>query len=450
MNELLAARGQMAFSLGFHMIFAALGVGMPMMMMLAERRWLQTRDESYRRLARTWAKATGLTFAIGAVSGTALSFELGLLWPRFMEFAGPAIGPAFTLEAFAFFLEAIFLGLYLYGWDRLSPRVHWWAGVPVAVSGAASSVLVVSANAWMQNPQGAELLVSNPAALDPLRALFANPTWVQMAIHSTLATYAATAFAVAGVYAWGALHGRRDAYHRNALRLAAAVALVVAVLMPLTGDRSAKLVARQQPAKLAAMESQFVSEEGAPLRIGGWPDVESQEVRYALEIPGGLSWLAFGSATAPVTGLDQIPRDEWPNVPVTHLSFQVMVGAGFAMLGVALWFAWVAWRRKRDPLGDTSLLWAMVAAGPLGFIALETGWIVTEVGRQPWTVYGVMRTAEAVTPAAGIASTFLGFVLLYLLLGATLVWLLLRLRQPTAPEPSPGGSDEEVAGRVAG
>lgn len=426
MDDLLAARLQMAVSLGFHMIFAAIGVGMPLLMLIAEGLWLRTGDRPYLQLAKKWAKATGILFAIGAVSGTALSFELGLLWPRFMEFSGGIIASAFALEGYAFFLEAIFLGLYLYGWNRLSPRGHWWTGVPIAISGAASSVLVVSTNAWMQNPVGFVLENGMPAEVDPVAALF-NPSWGVMAVHSTLATYAATAFAVAAVYAWGMLKGRRDAYHKAGLSIAMVVALVSAVAMPITGDISSRWVADRQPVKLAAMEAQFETEQGAPLRIGGLPDPQRRIVKYAIEIPKGLSWLAYKDPDAEVRGLDRVPEDEWPNVPLTHIAFQIMVVAGFAMLVVSLWY-WIAYRRPASKSHVGSLLLrTLVAAGPLGFLALEAGWIVTEVGRQPWIIYGVMRTAEAVTPVPGVLSTLIGVTVLYILLLITVIWLLSRL-----------------------
>lgn len=430
MSNLDAARFQMAYSLGFHMIFAALGVGLPLLMFIAEGLWLKTGQERYLRLAKTWAKATGILFAIGAVSGTALSFEMGLLWPRFMAFAGGTIGPAFALEGFAFFMEAIFLGLYLYGWDRLSARAHWLTGGVVAVSGALSSALVVAANAWMQNPVGIDLLRSSPETVNTAALLFTNPVWVIMTIHSTISTYAATGFAVAGVYAWGALRVPADEMRRTAVTIALAIGTVAALAMPVTGHISAQQVAKLQPAKLAAMESQFQTERRAPLRIGGIPDVEGRRVPFALEIPGGLSWLAFGDLNAEVVGLDRIPQADWPNVPVVHIAFQVMVAAGGAMLLVAAMYWWLRIRRRGTP-GATERPWLLrilVMAAPLGFIALEAGWIVSEVGRQPWIILGVMRTTDAVTPAAGLHVALTGFVILYALLGTVLVWLLTRLR----------------------
>jgi cytochrome bd ubiquinol oxidase subunit I len=420
MDTLLAARLQMEVSLGFHMFFAALGIGMPLLMLIAERQWLRTGQPHYRALARTWGKATALTFAVGAVSGTALSFELGLLWPRFMEVAGGVIGPAFALEGYAFFIEAIFLGLYLYGWDRLTPRAHWWTGVPVAVSGLLSGILVVAANAWMQAPGGFELTADGAlAAADPL-APFRSPAWLHMAVHSSLSTYIATGFAVAGVYAAGMLRGRRDAYHRSALGIALGVGAVAALLQPLSGDWSARTMARYQPAKLAAAEAHFETSSHVPLLIGGIPDDEGT-VRYAIHIPNALSIMIGRSAGTVVTGLNDFPRDERPPVLLTHLAFQVMVGCGFALIFVAAWYWWARWRRHA---GSGALLVLLLLASPLGFVALQAGWIVTEVGRQPWVIHGVMRTADGVTPRADVPITLFGFSVLYLALGTALVLLL--------------------------
>ncbi|MBW3554628.1 MAG: cytochrome ubiquinol oxidase subunit I [Gemmatimonadetes bacterium] len=473
MDPLLAARAQMEVSLAFHMFFAALGIGLPLLMLIAEGLWLRTGREHYRELARTWAKATALTFAVGAVSGTALSFELGLLWPRFMEVAGSILGPAFALEGYAFFIEAIFLGLYLYGWDRLSPRAHWWTGVPVAISGLMSGILVVAANAWMQTPVGIDpaALASVPGTLAPTSALgplvmadpfavFRTPYWFHMALHSSLSCYIATGFAVAGVYAMGLLRGRRDAYHRAGLAIAMAVGGVTAMLQPLSGDVSARAVAELQPAKLAAAEAHFETGRGVPLTIGGIPTAEG-EVKYAIRIPKGLSLLAHHDPDAEVLGLDAFPRDEWPNVLITHLAFQVMVGLGFALMGLSLWYWLAVWRHRRTSrrtspivtsqesrpgpfrpfLPGRLLLWAILLGAPMGFLALQAGWLVTEVGRQPWVIYGVMRTADAVTPVDGVPMTFFAFSVLYLILGTALVVLLRSLARhrhgpPAEPRPA--------------
>jgi cytochrome d ubiquinol oxidase subunit I len=445
MDTLTAARAQMEVSLAFHMIFAALGIGMPLMMAIAEGLWLRTGRPHYRDLARKWAKATALTFAVGAVSGTALSFELGLLWPRFMRFAAGIVGPAFALEGYAFFLEAIFLGLYLYGWEKLSPRVHWLSGVAVAASGMASGILVVAANAWMQTPAGFRGVVDGQAVGVSPFAPFQSPAWFQMSLHSTLSCYVATGFAAGGVYALGLLRGRRDAYHRSGLGIALAVAAVTGVLQPLSGDISAKNVARWQPAKLAAMEAHFRTGARVPLLIGGIPDAARDTVRWAIRIPRGLSFLAMGDADATVRGLDAFPRDERPNVLISHLAFQVMVGCGTALAALGMIF-WIArWRKREDA---RPLLLALLAASPLGFLALEAGWIVTEVGRQPWVVYGVMRTADGVTPVGEVPATLFGFSVLYLALGIALALLLRRLA--TGAPPSGEAVDAARTPEVAG
>ncbi len=442
MDPLAAARLQMTVTLAFHIIFAAVGIGLPLLLVVVEGRWLRTGAEHYRSLAKTWAKATGILFAVGAVSGTALAFELGLLWPRYMELTGAVVGHLFGLEGYAFFVEAIFIGLYFYGWDRLGPRAHWWCGVVIAVSGMLSGILVLGVNAWMQLPVGFELESGRVVVTDPI-AIFKRPGWFYMALHSTLSCYVAVAFAVAAVYAAAWLRGRRDAYTRSAIRVALAVGAASAVAQPLSGDLLAKFVFQTQPAKFAAMEGQFRTQRAAPLRIGGWPDPEAGETRWAVEIPGGLSFLATHDPGAEVPGLDRVPRPDWPNVELTHLAFQVMVGLGTALVGLSVWY-WVAdWWRREDALASRALLWAIVLCGPFGFAALEAGWVVTEVGRQPWVVNGVLRTADAVTPAAGVPGMFYAFTLLYLVLGTTVVLLLRNLRStaPEAARPHLGGAE---------
>ena len=439
MSDLLAARAQMAMSLAFHIIFAVVGIGMPVLMVVAERRWQTTGEVVYLELAKRWAKGTAILFAVGAVSGTVLSFELGLLWPGFMEYAGAIIGMPFSLEGFAFFTEAIFLGIYLYGWDRISPRAHLGAGIVVAVSGALSGVFVVIANAWMNTPAGFELVDGRPVNVDPVAAMM-NPAAFQQTLHMTLAAFVATGFVVAGIHAALLLRGRNDPFHRRALGIALLVGAPAALLQPISGDLSARNVARYQPAKLAALEGQFRTERGAPLRIGGWPDVDARETRWSIEIPKALSLLAFHDPDAEVQGLEAFPRDQWPPVPIVHLAFQVMVALGTYLAVVSGWVAWIAFRR-RDIASQPWLLRAIVLASPMGFIAIEAGWTVTEVGRQPWIIYGVMRTEDAVTPMPGLVVPFVTFTLLYVLLGAIVAWLLYRQIVR-----SPGASDEPVAG----
>lgn len=434
MPDLLAARSQMAVSLAFHILFAVVGIGMPALMVVAEQRYRKTGDRICLDLAKRWAKGTAILFAVGAVSGTVLSFELGLLWPHFMELAGPVIGMPFSLEGFAFFTEAIFLGIYLYGWDRISSRAHLWAGILVAVSGAASGIFVVIANAWMNAPTGFDLTDGRIVNVDPIAGML-NPMALQQTLHMTLAAYAATGFVVAGIHAFLLLIDRHNAFHRRALAIALLVGGPAAVLQPISGDLSARAVARYQPAKLAAMESRFETSRRAPLVIGGWPDVERGEVRYAIEIPGGLSFLAFHDVDAEVKGLDRFPREDWPNVPIVHTAFQLMVGLGSFMALVAVWAGFLAFRR-RDLCDSVWLLRAVAIAAPMGFIAIEAGWTVTEVGRQPWVVYGVLRTADAVTPMPGLIVPFLLFSLLYCFLGVIVAWLLYRqiIRSPRPTE----------------
>ncbi len=422
MSDLLAARSQMAMSLAFHIIFAVVGIGMPVLMVVAERRWLRTKDPLDLELARRWAKGTAILFAVGAVSGTVLSFELGLLWPRFMELAGPLIGLPFSLEGFAFFTEAIFLGIYLYGWDRISPKAHLLAGVLVAISGAVSGIFVVIANAWMNTPTGFELVNGVITNIDPIKAML-NPAALQQTLHMTLAAYSATGFAVAGIHAFLLLREPMNTFHRRALAIAITVGAPAALLQPVSGDISARNVAEYQPAKLAAMEALFETRRSAPLLIGGWPDVENRRVRFGIEIPGGLSFLSFHDFNAEVKGLDRFPEADWPNVPLTHLGFQIMVGLGSAMALVAAWSV-ITMLRRQEIAAHPWLLKAIAICAPMGFIAIEAGWTVTEVGRQPWVISGVLRTSEAVTQMPGLMYTFLCFTLLYLILGVVVVWML--------------------------
>ena len=453
MSDLLAARSQMGVSLAFHIVFAVVGIAMPVMMVVAERRWRVTGHAIYRDLAQRWARGTAILFAVGAVSGTVLSFELGLLWPGFMGLAGSIIGMPFSLEGFAFFTEAIFLGVYLYGWDRISPRAHLGAGVAVALSGAASGIFVVLANAWMNAPTGFELVGGRAVNVDPLAAM-ASPAAFPQALHMTLAAYAATGFAVAGIHAFLLLKDPANAFHRRALEIALIVGAPAAVLQPISGDIAARHLARHQPVKLAAAEALFRTQQGAPLSLGGWPDVARRENRFALEIPRGLSLLAFHDPNARVQGLDAVPQDQWPSVPAVHLSFELMVALGTYLAVVAVWAGWLAWRR-RDLAQQRWLMRAIALATPMGFIAVEAGWMVTELGRQPWVIYGVLRTRDAVTPMPGLIVPFLTFTLLYCFLGVIVCWLLYRqiLRSPEIPEwrgfYMPGSGKRETGNETA-
>jgi cytochrome d ubiquinol oxidase subunit I len=432
MDALLAARWQMGLSLAFHIIFAVIGMAMPVMMVIAEALWLRTRDRTYLDLTHRWAKGTAIFLAVGAVSGTVLSFELGLLWPRFMQFAGPIIGMPFSLEGFAFFLEAIFLGVYLYGWDRVPPRAHLFAGVVVAVSGAFSGMFVVCANAWMNTPAGFTVDATGAVTgVDPIAAMW-NPAAPAQVVHMLLAAYMAVGFAVAGIHARLLLIDPRHPFHRSALRVALSVAILPALLQPLSGDTAAKVVARTQHAKLAAMEGLFATQARAPLSIGGLPDAEARTTRYAIEIPGGLSLLSYGDLDAVVTGLNDIPRQNWPPVLPTHLAFQVMVAIGTALAGLSVWAAWLWWRGRL--FESRLLLRALVLSTPTGFIAIEAGWMVTELGRQPWIIQGVLRTADAVTPMPGLVVSLAAVVVVYAGLSVMVTLLVRRLILQTRPE----------------
>jgi cytochrome d ubiquinol oxidase subunit I len=397
---------------------------LPLLLVIAEGLHRRTGLGHYRELARKWAKGTGLLFAVGAVSGTALTFELGLLWPRYMAVTGAAAGHLFELEGIAFFIEAIFIGLYLYGWDRLSARAHWWCGVVIAVSGALSGVLVLGVNAWMQLPVGFELDAAGAVTSTRPLAIFGTYAWWSMAVHSTLSCYIAVGFAGAAVYAAAYLKGKRDEYTRAGMRIALAVGAATAVLQPVSGDLLAKFVFRTQDAKFAAMEAHFDTGAYAPIQVGGLVDQEAGKVTYAIKIPGALSFLATHDPSATVKGLKDIPRDLWPNVELVHMSFDVMVGIGTLLMALGVWFFVRWWRRRGAVFDNRWLVRAIAVAGPLGFVALEAGWVVTEGGRQPWVINGYLKTADAVTPFRDVTPFLVGYVGLYVLLAVMVVSLL--------------------------
>ncbi|MBX9878715.1 MAG: cytochrome ubiquinol oxidase subunit I [Candidatus Obscuribacterales bacterium] len=424
MEDLIFARMQMGVSLVFHIVFACIGVAMPLLMVIAEWLWLKTGDDVYLDLAKRWAKGTAILFAVGAVSGTVISFELGLLWPKFMEFAGAVIGMPFALEGFAFFTEAIFLGIYLYGWEKVSKVQHLLAGVVVALSGAASATFVVIANAWMNTPAGFRLENGKPVDIDPVAAMF-TPAALPQILHMDIAAYAATGFLVAGIHAFMLLKDKTNRFHRAAFAIALSIGVVMGILEPLSGDFLAKTVAHFQPVKLAAFEAHFQTEAGAPLQIGGIPDLEARENKYAISIPYLLSILAFSDPKAVVKGLNDYPRDLWPNIYIIRNAFQIMLGCGMVMMLVSLWAAFIYWRKRVLP-DSTTFLKTMVFSAPLGFLAVECGWLVTEVGRQPWVIQSVLKTADVVTPMPGLIVPFAFFSLLYVFLFVIVVWLIRR------------------------
>jgi cytochrome d ubiquinol oxidase subunit I len=430
-TDLLYARAQMGLSLAFHIVFAAAGVALPVLMVISDLKARRTGDVDYRKLSQKLAKGTAILFAVGAVSGTVLSFELGLLWPEFMGQYGEVIGLPFSLEGVAFFTEAIFLGIYLYGRERVSPGLHLFSGVMVALSGAASAFFVTLVNVFMNDPSGFTPTAAGPTNIQPLVAMF-GPGWKYQTAHVLLSCYQASAFAMAGIHAFVLLKHPGSAFHRKALSVALPLACLTALAQPLVGDFLAKHAAQAQPLKLAAMEGHFDTERGAPLRLGGLPDVETATTPYALELPYGMSILAFGDPHAEVKGLKEFPRENWPPVAKVHLAFQVMVLSGGAMALLSVVTLWLRWRKREWPWGPR-MMRAWLWASPLGVLAMEAGWLVTEWGRQPWIIRGVMRTAEAVTPVPHLAAPFWTFTLVYLFLGVTVVFLLARQVAGTIP-----------------
>ncbi len=448
-ETLYPARSQMAVSLGWHIVFACFGIAFPLLTVVTE--WLGHRrgDAELTRLAHTWAKAMGVLFAAGAVSGTLLSFEMGILWPGLMDRFGEVYGFPFVLEGFAFFIEAIFVGVYLFGWDRLSPRAHMLSAVPMVISGMAGAFFVVAANAWMNNPTGFRLDDEGRVVdAEPWAAMFGPSTWPQVT-HMLLAGYMVTGFTIASVYAVGMLRGRRERRHRMGLLIPLVFAAVLTPVQIGVGDWIANTVADNQPAKLAAMEGQYETRAGAPLSVGGL--YYDDEMHYALEIPNGLSLLIHHDPDGVVLGLEEFPADERPPVNVVHLAFDAMVGLGSALLLLSVWFAWAWWRHRRLP-ESAWFLRAVAVSGVAAIVAMEAGWITTEVGRQPWIVYGIMRTEDAVSPAPGLYLGLYGVVVIYVLLTALTVFVLRRLAGSSdlpAPQEADARPPQADAGEVA-
>jgi len=445
-DGLLPARNQMALSLGWHIILACFGVAFPAMIFVVHRRGLRRDDEVALALAKRWSKVSAVLFAIGAVSGTVLSFEMGLLWPGLMGPFGDVLGLPFAFEGLSFFVEAIFLGIYLYGWGRIPDRLHLLMLLPMMAAGVVGSFCVLSVNAWMQQPTGFRLVPTADGSIevtdvDPWAAMFNDSVWLMFA-HMWVGAFVVVGFVVSGVYAGGMLRGRRDRHHRLGFIVPFAFATVAALAQPLVGHVLGLRVADTQPAKLAAFELAETTEQPAPLRIGGV--MVDGEPRYYLEIPEIGSLIARNSFDKPVPGLDTIPVDERPPVNLTHLAFQTMVGIGTLLAASVLVF-WYLRRRGRDPLASRWFLRYAVAAGPLAIVALEAGWIATEVGRQPWVVYGVLRTTDAAGDSPWIWWSLIGTVIVYtgLTAGAAVVLrsMARRWRAGEHDLPSPYGPE---------
>jgi cytochrome d ubiquinol oxidase subunit I len=416
-DYLQQARQMQAMSFAVHIPLVCFGIAFPAMVLFLEGLWLRTGDPLYRALAKRWSKAMLILFAVGVVTGTILSFEMGLLWPEFMATFADVFGLAFLIEGYSFFIEAIFIAIYVYGWERLSPRTHMLAGVPMVVAGITGSLMVISVNGWMNHPTGFSIRNGEVVDVKPLAALFNDNLWHEL-VHMYLAGFIVAAFLVAGVYAFGWLRGRRDRHHRIGLVVALSVAALAAPAQLLVGDWAARTVAERQPVKLAAFEGLQETTKGAPFSLPG-----------GIEIPKLLSLLAFHDPNATVTGLDSVPEDDRPPTGIVKVSFRLMVFIGSGLAALGAWFVWLWWRRGRLPRS----LWfyrALVAAGPAALVALIAGWVTTEVGRQPWVVYRVMRTESAVTGASGIPVGFAALGLVYLGLAAVAFVMLRRLSRP--------------------
>jgi cytochrome bd ubiquinol oxidase subunit I len=439
-ENLYPARMQMALSLGWHIVFSCFGMAFPAIVVFTEWRAHRRGNRDLRDLAHTWAKAMGVLFAAGAVSGTLLSFEMGILWPGLMEPFGEVFGFPFVLEGYAFFLEAIFVGIYLFGWDRMSPRAHMLSALPMIVSGLAGAFFVIAANAWMNNPTGFALDGAGRVTVaDPVGAMFGPSTWPQF-VHMVLAACMVVGFAVASVYAIGMLRGRRDRYHRFGLMIPLTVGAIAAPVQIGVGDWIANAVAENQPVKLAAMEGLFRTGRGVPLSFGGLYGGDA--LHGAVEVPWGLSLLVTRDIDGEVTGLESVAPDLRPPVNVVHLAYDAMVGIGSALLLLALWLAWSWWRHHRMPRTPWFLR-AVAVSGAAAVLAMEAGWTTTEVGRQPFIVYGVLRTADAVSPAPGLYLGFVAVLVIYLGLTVLTAYVLRRLARshttaaPQEPDPAP-------------
>ncbi|HZC74254.1 MAG TPA: cytochrome ubiquinol oxidase subunit I [Jatrophihabitans sp.] len=440
-SNLLPAREQMAFTLGFHIILVPFGVAFTAITMIANYRALRKDDADALLLAQRWSKVAAVLFAVGAVSGTVLSFELGLLWPRLMGRFGAAFGIPFAVEGIFFFLEAIFVAIYIYGWNRLPPWVHFWTGLPVVLSGVGGTLSVVAANSWMNTPGGITMRNGRVTDVDVWQVFFNDAFWYE-AVHMLLAAYVVAGFTVAGVYAAGMLRGRRERYHRLGLLMPLTVGAIAIPLQLVMGDFMARYVYDSEPAKFAAVEGLDRTGTHVPEVLGGI--MIDGKLQYGLHIPSGASLLSGFSPSTKINGLDAIPAAVRPTdrlVTTTHLAFDVMVGTGFLLAGLALWFA-ISWWRTRTATPGTWFLRATAVSGLVAVVSLEAGWVTTEVGRQPWTVVGLLLTRNAVQTSGNLWPLFAGALVIYagVAIGALYALRALRRRWDS---PTPYGPEEE-------
>ncbi len=438
-HYLLQARQMQALSFAVHIPLVAFAISFPVMILLVEWLGLRTGDRLYLTLARRWTRVMAALFAVGVITGTVLSFEMGFLWPNFTGTFGGVFGVGFAIEGFSFFMEAIFIGIYVYGWGRLSGRAHLLSGLPIVITGFTGSLMVISVNAWMNHPGGFTLRGGRVVHVDPFRALFANSYFWQELIHMYVAGYIVSGFILAGCYAFARLKGRWGRYERTALAIPLTIAALAAPVQILVGDWAARDVATTQPIKLAAIEGLTKTTRGAAEHIlGVYTD---NQLKYAIAIPHLLSLLSFHSWNAAVKGLDSVPPSQRPPVNVVHWSFQTMVGIGtlLAFMGVVYLAIWI---RKRRLPESRWFYRALVICGPLAVVALIAGWVVDEVGRQPWVVYRVMPTAAAVTGAHDIPVSYAALAASYVIVAGGLAWVLRRLARAPLDLPADPPADE--------
>jgi cytochrome bd ubiquinol oxidase subunit I len=425
MDVLMLSRLQFAFATFIHFIFVPLTLGLSVLVAIMETRYVRTGDEIYKRMTKFWGKLFLINFALGVVTGITLEFQFGTNWSRYSAYVGDIFGSLLAIEATAaFFLESTFIGVWVFGWDKLSPKAHAICMWLVAIASSLSAIWILLANGWMQNPVGYEI-VNGRAQLTDFLAVVTNPFgWNQFA-HTVLGAYTLAGFFVMGVSAWHLLRRQHIDFFTRSFRLGLTFGLVFAVLVALQGHRHGNEVAQLQPAKLAAMESHWDSEKGAGMSLLAIPDEAGERNSVdLLRIPGLLSILAFNDPSAPVLGLKDIPKEDRPPVALTFVSFRLMVGLGTALILLAGW----GWLKRERLLDNPGYLRLMVWAIPLPYLALQAGWAVAEVGRQPWIVYGLMRTKDAVSPIAlsQVATSLVAFVILYLVLAALDIFLLAK------------------------
>ncbi len=438
-DAIVLARIQFAFTVSFHFIFPAFSIGLASYLAVLEGLWLKTGKPVYMNLFKYWLKIFAIAFAMGVVSGIVMSYQFGTNWAVFSDKAGPVIGPLMAYEVLtAFFLEAGFLGVMLFGMNRVGKKLHFAATLMVAVGTFISAFWILSVNSWMQTPVGYEMGANGQFLPgDSWWAIIFNPSFPYRLVHTVLAAYLTTAFVVGGVGAWHLLKDRTNQHARTMFSMAMWMAALVVPVQIFAGDAHGLNTLEHQPQKVMAMEGHYQSHpDGAPLILFGIPDSEAREVKYAVEIPKASSLILKHSLDAPLDGLDTVPEDEQPPVGIVFWSFRIMVGLGFAMLGVGLWSLVARWRGK---LYEWSWLHrSALVMGPAGFIAVIAGWITTEVGRQPYVIYNLLRTSEAASPldAPAVGASLIAFVVVYFAVFGTGTWYILRLmsKPPQAHE----------------